>query len=94
MNSPFPTYVPRIGDLVRVTPEKVDYVTYHYRYFCEEAYVTSRFLGVDYEGKTVILCSLGGRMLIEPLRFNLENQMCLTVFDKYDRIVNIEVVLE
>lgn len=93
-NSPFPPHVPKVGDLLRVTPEKVDYVVVHYRDFCEEAYVTSRFIATDYEGNPVILVWLGGYMLNEPLRFSLTNEMCLTHFDKHDRIVRIEVILE
>ncbi len=93
-DSPFPPEVPKIGDLLRVTPEKVDYVVHHYRDFCEEAHVTSRFFAIDYEGRPFIEISLGGRRLTEPLRFNPRNQMWLTLFDGQDRMINIEVIPE
>lgn len=93
-NSPFPSEIPEIGDLLRVTPEKVDYVVHHYKDFCEEAFVTSRFFATDYEGNPIIEITLGGRRLTEPLRFSPKNQMCLTFFDGQDRMVNFEVILE
>lgn len=93
-NSPFPFHIPKVGDLLRVTSERVDYVVTHYKDFCEEAHVTSRFMATDYEGNPVIEISLGGRMLVEPLRFSPKNEMCLTYFDGQDRIVNVEVVME
>lgn len=91
-DSPFPPHVPKMGDLLRVTPLGFDYVVTHYKYFCEEAYVASRFFATDYEGNPVIEISLGSRMLTEPLRFSLKNQMCLTYFDGQDRMVQVETL--
>ena len=93
-DSPFPPNIPKLGDLLRVTPQVVDYVVCNYKHFCEEAYVTSRFFATDYEGNTIIEITLGGHMLTEPLRFNPKNQMYLIRFDTQDRIVNVEVILE
>jgi hypothetical protein len=93
-NSPFPPEVPNIGTLVRITPVKIDYVVRHYKDFCEEAYVTSRFFAIDYAGRTFIEVSLGGRMIIEPLRFNPQNQMWLTMFDDQDQQVQLEIIME
>lgn len=93
-DSPFPAHIPKIGELLRVSPVKIDYVVNHYQDFCEEAHVVSRFFAKDYEGKTIIEVSLGGRLLVEPLRFSLESSMCLTVFDGHDRIVQMESILE
>lgn len=92
--SPFPPEVPKIGDLLRITPIKVDYDVRHYKDFCEEAFVVSRFQAIDYEGKPIIEVSLGGRMIIEPLRFSVEKQMWLTSFDGQDTLVKVETILE
>ncbi len=94
MDSPFPPHVPKIGDLLRITPVKIDYVVKHYKDFCEEAYVVSRFFAKDYEGNTIIEVSLGGRMLTEPLRFGMEHQLCITLFDGDDHPVHVETILE
>ncbi len=93
-NSPFPSEVPNMGALLRITPVKIDYVVHHYKDFCEEAYVVSRFFAIDYEGNTIIEVSLGGRMIIEPLRFSPQKQMWFCLFDGQDRLVTVEVVLE
>ncbi len=93
-NSPFPPEVPKVGDLLRVTPVKVDYVVHHYKDFCEEAHVVSRFYATDYEGNPIIEVTIGGKMMSEPLRFYPQKQMCLCFFDGHDRIVNVEVILE
>ena len=93
-NSLFPPEVPKIGDTLRITPVKVDYVVRHYKDFCEEAYVTSRFYAIDYEGNPIIEVSLGGRMIIEPLRFSTQKQMWLTLFDGQDMLVQVEIIME
>ncbi len=93
-NSSFPPEIPNIGTLVRVTPVKIDYVVRHYKDFCEEAYVVSRFSATSYDGTSVIEVSLGGRMITEPLRFNPENQMWLTMFDDQDQQVQLEIIME
>lgn len=94
LDSPFPSEVPKIGDLLRVTPVKIDYVVHHYKDFCEEAYVTSRFFATDYEGNPIIEVSLGGRMITEPLRFSAKKQMWLNFFDGENRLVQVKTILQ
>ncbi len=94
MSDLFPSELPKISSLVQVTPHKVDYVTRHYKDFCEEAYVVSRFVAIDYEGNPIIEICLGGRMITEPLRFNPKNNMWLTVFDGQDMMVRVETIME
>ena len=90
----YPPEVPKVGALLRVTPTKVDYDVHNYRDFCEEAYVTSRFIATTYEGSTIIEVSLGGRMLTSPLRYNPQNKMWLISFDNQDIIVTVEIMPE
>lgn len=95
MNTPpFPPEVPKTGALVRITPVKIDYVVHHYKDFCEEAYVVSRFFAIDYAGNSIIEVALGGRMIIEPLRFSPQKQMWLTSFDGQNMLVQVETILE
>lgn len=93
-DSPFPSEIPKTGSLLRITPVKIDYVVRHYRDFCEEAYVTSRFFAIDYEGNPYFEVTLGGRRLTEPLRFNPKNKMWLTFFDGQDMLVQLETIME
>ena len=64
--SPFPPEFPLVGDLVRITPVKEDYVPKNYKFFCEESHVISRFFGISYSGEEYCpLISLGGDYIRE-----------------------------
>ncbi len=91
--SKFPSHIPQIGDLLRITPIKIDYTVRHYKDFCEESYVTSRFFALNYEGKPIIEVSLGGAM-IHTLSCDVEEAKYRTLFDNQLTLVEVEKILE
>lgn len=89
----FPPEIPKVGDLVRITPVVIDYVPRLYKMFCEESYVLSRFVATYYEGKKFVEVALGGEE-IKKLRFNSEFSTWSIQFDNRKIQVEVEKILE
>lgn len=90
----FPPEVPKVGDLLRVTPTPVDYVPRNYKFFCEEAHVISRFTGKSYDGTNFCIeVFLGGRYL-NRLFYNQTYKTWSVNFDDQTINVEVEVILE
>lgn len=92
-NSHFPPEIPQISDAVRITPVTVDYVPRHYKFFCEESYVVSRFFAIDYEDNEFVEVCLGGER-IGKLHFNLKSSTWSIDFDDLRIQVEVEKILE
>lgn len=92
-NSHFPPEVPQIGEAVKITPVKEDYITRTYNFFCEESHVTSRFFAIDYANRQYVEVHLSGEN-IRKLRFNLENSSWSIQFDDQQIQVEVEKILE
>ena len=91
--SPFPLEFPRVGDLLRITPVKEDYVG-NYKFFCEEAHVLSRFISISYDGKQNLpSLNFGGRY-IKELTFSPKYDTWHTAFDRQVIQVEVEKILE
>jgi hypothetical protein len=87
----FPPEVPEIGDLVRITPVTVDYVVRNYKFFCQEAFVSSRFYALDYNDRKFVEVWLSGDM-IRTVRFSLANSTWSTDFDEQTTQLEIEKI--
>jgi len=90
----FPPEIPQIGDDIRVTPVKVDYVPRNYKFFCEEASVVSRFFGTSYDGNAFCIeVFLNGRY-ISRLIYNQKYNTWNTNFDDMQIQVEVEKLLQ
>lgn len=92
-DSIFPPEVPRVGDLLRITPVRQDYVVRNYKFFCEEVYVTSRFYALDYADRKFIEVGLGGQY-VSMIFFNLETSSWSAHFDGKITQMEVEKILE
>lgn len=92
-DSPFPSEIPNVGDLLRITPVIQDYVVRNYKFFCVEAYVTSRFYALDYTDRRYIEVWLGSQY-VPTIRFNLEALSWSANFDNQITQMEVEKILE
>jgi hypothetical protein len=88
----FPPEVPNLGDLLRITPIREEYVPNEYKFFCEEAYVVSRFFAIDHADRKFIVFRMGGE--IREINFNIKNETWFIHFDNQRLQVEIEKILE
>lgn len=94
LESVFPPEVPCVGDLVQITPIQGEpLLNKHYKYFCEEVHVVSRFLATDYDDRKYLQIYVGGT-LIREIRFNLEHQTWSIGSDKEKIQVEVKKILE
>jgi len=89
----FPSEIPEVGALIRVTPVKVDYTVKHYKDFCEETHVTSRFRPVNYEGVECCIEVFTSGSYIGKLFYNQSKQYWTTDFDGMEVQVEVEVLI-
>ena len=89
----FPSEIPEVGVLIRVTPVKIDYIVKHYRDFCLEAYVVGRFLPVNYEGKECLIEVFTNNCYISKLFYNKNKKYWTAFFDEMEIQVEVEIKL-
>ena len=71
----FPSEIPEVGALIRITPVRVDQIVRHYKDFCEEAHVVSRFRAVNYEGAECCIEVYVGGEFITKLFYNQSKEI-------------------